>query len=537
MDPSKAPGERSGYVGGLPHAAVIDYSYDGTMRSFEQSLLRLGLDRIDILLIHDVDVWTHGAAAIERRFGEAMDGAYRALDQLRSAEGDFGHRRRRQRSRNVRALRCSRRFRRHAAGGALFAAGAAGAAGLPAHRRAQGAGRAARRRVQFRHSRHRRCARRALQLCRGAAGHHGPRRTDRGGVPCPRHQRSPTRRCSFRSPIPRSRASCWGPFRIRKSAATSPRCRARFRQACGPISRRKDCSRPTFRFRFRHDAADRRASAFLAHRPRRLCVADAGARRDLSRLRSRRSGPASRRAWNCGHHPGAGGADAMPRRPSCSILRTRPRSLPAWSAGPSLPHPTPRPRSQGSPPIRCSSVCGRWCRTSPTMTGSRATELAPAFEAMIAHRLVFDALLKPRHLRRLIAVLERHPQLRVVDRSCGQARDREWLRCGMAERHRRRRAISGGRLQALRPCHRGAGQLDGRRSQALCRTPPEPASAPERLIWGSDWPVVNLAADYGSWLSTAGQLMAGLDATAQSQVFGGNAAGMYLSHRGKTIPC
>ncbi len=84
MDPSKAPAERSRYAGGLPHAAVIDYSYDGTMRSFEQSLLRLGLDRIDILLIHDVDVWTHGAAAIERRFGEAMDGAYRALDQLRA---------------------------------------------------------------------------------------------------------------------------------------------------------------------------------------------------------------------------------------------------------------------------------------------------------------------------------------------------------------------------------------------------------------------------------------------------------------------
>ena len=86
MDPSKGRGDRSGYVGGLPHAAVIDYSYDGTMRSFEQSLLRLGLERIDILLIHDVDVWTHGAAAIERRFREAMDGAYRALDQLRSAK-------------------------------------------------------------------------------------------------------------------------------------------------------------------------------------------------------------------------------------------------------------------------------------------------------------------------------------------------------------------------------------------------------------------------------------------------------------------
>ena len=74
----------SGYVGGLPHPAVIDYSYDGAMRSFEQSLLRLGTDHIDILLIHDVDVWTHGAE-MERRFTEAMDGAYKALESLRAS--------------------------------------------------------------------------------------------------------------------------------------------------------------------------------------------------------------------------------------------------------------------------------------------------------------------------------------------------------------------------------------------------------------------------------------------------------------------
>jgi D-threo-aldose 1-dehydrogenase len=72
-----------GFAGGLPHKAIIDYSYDGTMRSFEQSLLRLGLDRIDILLIHDVDVWTHGQQAIEARFKESMEGAYRALSELR----------------------------------------------------------------------------------------------------------------------------------------------------------------------------------------------------------------------------------------------------------------------------------------------------------------------------------------------------------------------------------------------------------------------------------------------------------------------
>jgi D-threo-aldose 1-dehydrogenase len=84
MDPFRGRGSGSGFVGGLPHRAVIDYSYDGTMRSVEQSLLRLGTDRLDLLLIHDVDVWTHGADAIEDRFREAMAGAYPALDRLRS---------------------------------------------------------------------------------------------------------------------------------------------------------------------------------------------------------------------------------------------------------------------------------------------------------------------------------------------------------------------------------------------------------------------------------------------------------------------
>ena len=89
MDPFRKPAERNkdvyspGFAGGFAHAPSFDYSYDGTMRSVEQSLLRMGLARIDILLIHDCDVWTHGADA-QRRFKEAMDGAYRALDKLRS---------------------------------------------------------------------------------------------------------------------------------------------------------------------------------------------------------------------------------------------------------------------------------------------------------------------------------------------------------------------------------------------------------------------------------------------------------------------
>jgi D-threo-aldose 1-dehydrogenase len=72
--------------GGLPFKASFDYSRDGTLRSLEQSMLRLGLPRIDIALIHDADVHTHGSVEeAERRFKQAMAGSYPALSELRRA--------------------------------------------------------------------------------------------------------------------------------------------------------------------------------------------------------------------------------------------------------------------------------------------------------------------------------------------------------------------------------------------------------------------------------------------------------------------
>lgn len=62
-----------------------DYSYDGVMRSFELSFERLGLDRIDIVLCHDIDIFTHGSAeASAQRTREFLDGGVRALSDLRS---------------------------------------------------------------------------------------------------------------------------------------------------------------------------------------------------------------------------------------------------------------------------------------------------------------------------------------------------------------------------------------------------------------------------------------------------------------------
>jgi D-threo-aldose 1-dehydrogenase len=67
----------------------FDYSYDGAMRSYEDSLQRLGINRIDILYIHDIDTATHGADAQPGMHRAAMAGAYKALDELRR-NGDIG---------------------------------------------------------------------------------------------------------------------------------------------------------------------------------------------------------------------------------------------------------------------------------------------------------------------------------------------------------------------------------------------------------------------------------------------------------------
>ena len=74
----------SPWVDGLPFEMIFDYSYDGVMRAFEESNQRLGLERIDVALIHDIDIFTHGEEQQKIYFKEAMEGAYKALENLRS---------------------------------------------------------------------------------------------------------------------------------------------------------------------------------------------------------------------------------------------------------------------------------------------------------------------------------------------------------------------------------------------------------------------------------------------------------------------
>lgn len=71
------------FVGGLDFNVEHNYTYDATMRSFEASLQRLGLPRVDVLLIHDADAWSHGPEEGPKKYREAMEGAHKALVELR----------------------------------------------------------------------------------------------------------------------------------------------------------------------------------------------------------------------------------------------------------------------------------------------------------------------------------------------------------------------------------------------------------------------------------------------------------------------
>lgn len=72
------------WAGGLPFELHFDYTSAGIQRSYEDSLLRLGLNRIDCLVIHDLDPGYHAGTELDRRRAELEKGGWAALETLRS---------------------------------------------------------------------------------------------------------------------------------------------------------------------------------------------------------------------------------------------------------------------------------------------------------------------------------------------------------------------------------------------------------------------------------------------------------------------
>ena len=88
LRPSDTP-DRGGigsFKGGLPFAPTFDYSYDGVLRSLEDSLQRLGRAHVDLVAIHDLDVgYFPDPVVLERHLDDLADGGAKALGELRAA--------------------------------------------------------------------------------------------------------------------------------------------------------------------------------------------------------------------------------------------------------------------------------------------------------------------------------------------------------------------------------------------------------------------------------------------------------------------
>ena len=72
-----------GRIAPMPFEVIYDYSYDGIMRSVDDSYQRLGLAKIDILFVHDIGVYQHGPETHAVHMRTLKDSGYRALDELK----------------------------------------------------------------------------------------------------------------------------------------------------------------------------------------------------------------------------------------------------------------------------------------------------------------------------------------------------------------------------------------------------------------------------------------------------------------------
>jgi L-fucono-1,5-lactonase len=149
-----------------------------------------------------------------------------------------------------------------------------------------------------------------------------------------------------------------------------------------------------------------------------------------------------------------------------------------------------------------------------------------AFEAMIVNDLVFDALVTPRHLGALERRLRRHPRLRAVIDHAGKpditsAKVEPWA--GMIEQLAQRTQAHCKLSGLLTQAEQGAGiaELDAFVARIFS------CFGAERVMWGSDWPVLTLRASYQEWLRMSLELVRRYAPGREEAVFGANAVGFY----------
>lgn len=151
---------------------------------------------------------------------------------------------------------------------------------------------------------------------------------------------------------------------------------------------------------------------------------------------------------------------------------------------------------------------------------------ALALAALAEHGLVFDALIRPAHLVDIAALADAYPSLTiVVDHGAKPpiaARGFEPWAAQLRDLAARANVVC---------------KLSGLATEAGASWAPDDLApyvrhlldcfGPQRLLWGSDWPVLRLAGSYAQWFGTAATLLASLSEADRAAVFGGNAARIY----------
>lgn len=152
--------------------------------------------------------------------------------------------------------------------------------------------------------------------------------------------------------------------------------------------------------------------------------------------------------------------------------------------------------------------------------------LDTAFVALEENAMAFDALVHPRHLRPLLNRLERNPGLRTVIDHCGKP---EMAGSGFGNWARDMRTIA----RESTACCKLSGLLTqlGEHQTADDVRPYVDfvldTFGARRVLWGSDWPVLCLRADYRQWFEFTNALLAGIGSGDRDAILGCNALRFY----------
>ncbi len=153
-------------------------------------------------------------------------------------------------------------------------------------------------------------------------------------------------------------------------------------------------------------------------------------------------------------------------------------------------------------------------------------EIQPVYRSLVELGLRFDALAKPRHLPLMPRLLEEHPDLAlIVDHGAKP----DIAGGGLAAWKRDLKEVASHLMSSA--SSRGSSP---KRAEGVTAADLQPyvetlieLFGPERLVFGSDWPVCTLRCSYGDWHAMARALTAPLGAKAQAAIFGGNARAFY----------